>query len=128
MSLGTALNAARSSLASISERTRTVSENITNLENPDWSRRIAQTVSGFQGVDRVRVTRAQDVEVFRQLLDYTSLHAGNESLKTALDKLANVIGNPDGETSAAALLGQLQRDLNAFAAMPDNAATTWAAE
>ena len=122
MSLGTALNAARSSLSAITERTRTVSENIANLENPDWSRRIAQTVSGFQGVDRVQVTRAQDAEVFRQLLDYTSLHAGNESLKTALDKMANVIGNPDGETSAAALLGQLKRDLNAFAAMPDNAA------
>jgi flagellar hook-associated protein 1 FlgK len=122
MSLGAVLNSARSSLAALSERTRVTSENIANVDNPDYSRRIAENVPGTYGVQRVAVQRAEDREILAQMLDYTSMHAGNEALVDGLDQLERAFGGPDGETSPAALLARLRQDLQAFAAMPDSGA------
>ena len=122
MSLGAVLNSAKSSLAALSERTRVTSENIANVDNPDYSRRIAENVPGTYGVRRVAIQRAEDREILAQMLDYTSLHAGNEVLVDGLDQLERAFGGPDGETSPAALMARLRQDLRAFAAMPDSGA------
>ncbi len=122
MSLGAVLNSARSSLTALSERTRVTSENIANVDNPDYSRRIAENVPGSHGVRRVAIQRAEDREILAQMLDYTSRHAGNKVLADGLDQLQRAFGGPDSETSPAALLARLRQDLQAFAAMPDSGA------
>ena len=122
MSLGAVLNSARSSLAAISERTRVVSENVSNAENPDYSRRLAENVSGRHGISRVAVSRAQDRNVLAQLLEYTAGHAADLALKDGLDKLELIYGGVDSEVSPPAMLTRLQTDLQAFISMPDNAA------
>ncbi len=122
MSLGAVLNSARSSLAAISTRTQTVSENISNVDNPGYSRRRAQNVAGRHGVLRVSITRAQDREILQQMLEYTSLHASSQALSDGVDKLGLIYGGADSETSPAALLGRLQGDIQAFISMPASAA------
>ncbi len=121
MSLSAVLNSARSSLSAISERTRTVSENIANVDNPDHSRRIAQNVSGQHGVLRVAISRAQDAEILDRLLEYTSRQTAAATRAEGLDKLGLIHGDADSEVSPAALVSRLQADLQAFASMPDNA-------
>ena len=122
MSLNAVLNSARSSLASITGQTRAASENISNADNPDYSRRIASPVASGHGILRLSVRRAQDRDILSQMLDYTSRDAANSALREGLGQLERVFGGPDSELSPAALITRLQSDLQAFAAMPDNAA------
>ncbi len=122
MTLGAVLNSARSSLSALSEKSRVVSENIANIDNPDFSRRETGNVMGYHGIRRVAVWRAEDRDIFAQMLSYTADHAGHETLSKGLDQLSRAFGGPDGETSPAALLSRLRQDIQAFAAMPDNAA------
>ncbi len=122
MSLSAVLNSARSSLSAISGRTKVVSENISNIDNPAWSRRISENISGRHGVLRVGVNRAQDGDLLTQLLSYTSRSAADAAMQQGLDKIGLVFGDAGSETAPAALIARLQTELQTFAAMPDNAA------
>jgi len=122
MSLGAVLNSARTSLSAISSRTQVVSENISNADNPDYSRRIAENVSASHGVLRVSVNRAQDRNVLDQMLEYTSVHSANMALQDGLDELQLIYGDVDSEISPSAMMDRLQADLQAFISMPDSAA------
>jgi len=121
MSLGAVLNSARSSLAAISGRTQVTSENISNVDNPGYSRRIAETVASGHGVLRLSIGRAEDRDILAQMLIYTSRHAAGKALSEGLDKIGLVHGDLDSEVSPAALMSRLQADLQAFTAMPDSA-------
>jgi len=120
MSLGAVLNSARSSLAAISGRTQVVSENISNSDNPDYSRRIAENVSARHGILRLSINRAQDRNVLEQMLEYTSVHSANTALQDGLDKLELIYGGMDSDVSPSAMMARLQADLQAFTAMPDS--------
>ena len=121
MSLGAVLNSARTSLSAISSRTQVVSENISNADNPDYSRRIAENVSASHGILRVSVNRAQDRNVLDQVLEYTSVHSANMALQDGLDELQLIYGDVDSEISPSAMMDRLQADLQAFISMPDSA-------
>ncbi len=121
MSLGAVLNSARTSLSAISSRTQVVSENISNADNPDYSRRIAENVSATHGILRVSVNRAQDRNVLEQVLEYTSVHTANMTLQDGLDELQLIYGDVDSEISPSAMMNRLQTDLHAFISMPDSA-------
>ena len=124
MSLGAVLNSARTSLSAISSRTQVVSENISNADNPDYSRRIAENVSARHGILRVSVNRAQDRNVLEQVLEYTSVHSANMALRDGLEELHLVYGDVDSELSPSAMMDRFQADLQAFISMPDSAAAS----
>ncbi len=121
MTLGAVLNSTRSSLAALAERTNTVSENIANVDNPAYSRRIAQSVSDYHGVRRVAVSRSEDSELLARMLEYTSLHSANAARAEGLENLGLIYGDVDSEVSPLALMSRLQADMQAFASMPDSA-------
>ncbi len=120
MSLSAVLNSARSSLAALSEQTRITSENITNVDNPAYSRRQTDVLTGMHGVVRVNVRRVQDREILGQFLSYTSLHSEKKALLDGLERLEGVFGGAEGDGSPAELIARLQGDIQSFAAMPDS--------
>ncbi len=121
MALSAVLNSARSSLAALSERTRTVSENIANVDNPDYSRRIASNVAGRHGVLRVSTSRAADAEILAQMLEYSARQSADATRADGLDKLGLIYGDVDSEVAPPALLSRLRADMQALASAPDSA-------
>jgi len=119
MNLSAALNAARSSIAAKSLQTAITAENISNVDNPNYTRRQTETVaSGGFGVLRTSVTRADDNALFRQFLEVTSGTTEKQAILDGLTSLERTIGDPALEASPAALMAKFQNALQSYATLP----------
>lgn len=119
MSLSVGLDIARKGLASTAEQTSVVSRNVTSANDPLTARKIAQVVSAPGGGSQlISVTRATNLALFDKLLGSTSDAETQKAITAALDKLGEVIGDPESSTSPGALVGKLNAALGQFAANP----------
>jgi len=120
MSLTTALNIAQTALLNTSRQTTVVSRNISDAQNPDYSRRQALLVSTAAGARVVEIRRAQSEELLKQNLAALSAATGQDTLLEGLKSFARVINGVDNASSPAKVIGAFQEALHLYSATPSN--------
>lgn len=120
MSLTTALGIAQRSLLSTSRQTSVVSQNISNVQNPDYSRRSAVLVSSAPGARTVEIQRATNVALFKNNLAALSSHAGQSTLLSGIENLTLSVNGVENARSASMLIGKLQQALQSYGTTPSN--------
>lgn len=120
MSLTTALGIAQSSLFNTSRQTSVVSKNISNANNPNYTRQTAVLSSAAPGATVVGIQRAANEALFRHSINASSSYSGQSVLQGGLDKLALSVNGVDNQTSLAKLLGDLQTAMQTYSAQPSN--------
>jgi flagellar hook-associated protein 1 FlgK len=120
MSLTTALGIAQRSLLSTSRQTSVVSQNISNVQNPDYSRRSAVLVSSAPGARTIEIQRATNVALFKNNLAALSSHAAQSTLLSGIDNLTLHVNGVENGRSASTLIGQLQQALQSYGTTPSN--------
>lgn len=118
MSLSSVLYTAQSSLANTSRQTSVVSRNITNVYNPDYTRRDAVLVSTAPGARVISITRAADAALMRQNTNALSAWHGQSTLMTGFERLSVTVNGVDNASSPAMRLGDLQTALQTYSASP----------
>ena len=121
MSLSTALSIAQNALLATSRRTSVVSQNITNADNADYSRRSAVLTSTDTGVRVSTIQRAANAALEKQNLSALSQWEGQQGLLSRLNDLALAVNGSDNASSSATALGKLQEALQLYAATPSSA-------
>lgn len=121
MSLTAALSIAQNALLTTSRRTSVVSQNITNAENPDYSRRTAVLVSEAPGVRVSEIRRSANEALSRQNLAAVSAWEAQDRLLSGLNTLALGVNGANNALSPATALGNLQDALQLYAATPSSA-------
>ncbi|MGH1418893.1 MAG: flagellar hook-associated protein FlgK [Hyphomicrobiaceae bacterium] len=124
MSLTTSWNISRSALATTAEHTALISRNIGNVGDPNASRKIASiTPLDYGGVAIQGVNRATNASLFTSALGASSAVGYSETISGGLDRLDQVIGDPESDYSPVAMLGKLKSALEVYQANPhDNSA------
>jgi len=120
MSLTSALGSAQNALMNTSRQTSIVSSNISNAHDPNYSRRIAQTVSMAPGARILNVKRLADDSLFRQNLSALSAYNGQNFLMSGLDRMGMSVNGPDNATSPATMIGKLQEAMQLYSSNPSN--------
>lgn len=121
MSLTSALSIAQSALRNTARQTSVVSRNVADASNPDYSRRVAITVSNAPGARSTEIQRSTNELLFRQNLQALSAWSGQSSLFAGMDRLGLAVNGADGATSPATAIGKLQQALQTYSASPSNA-------
>jgi flagellar hook-associated protein 1 FlgK len=122
MSLTAGLTIARSALATIAGQTAIVSRNIAGASDPNYARRTADLIAiagGGVGIDAI--TRSTDKMLFGSKLDASSRSVMQQAILASLDRLHNTVGDPELDTSPAALIGKLTDALQLYATSPQDA-------
>lgn len=121
MSLTAAMQTARSSLSTLQERTSVISRNIANASNDYSSRKIAHTSASQGGTVRLTsITRVTDAALFQNVLAANASVGQKETSVGILDQLDLSVGDPEQESSPAALIGKLAQSLQQFSAAPQD--------
>lgn len=120
MSLTSALGIAQRSLLNTARQTSVVSQNITNAQNPDYSRRSAVLVSTAPGANALTIQRATNAALFRNNLAALSSYNAQSTLLTGIDNLTLQVNGVDNASSASTLIGKLQEALQSYATTPSN--------
>lgn len=121
MSLTASMETARSSLSTLQERASVVSRNVANANTAFASRKIANTVTGQGGGVRLAsVTRATDAALFQNVLASNAAVGGQQALVNALDQLNLTAGDPENDSSPAALVGKLAQTLQQYSSGPQD--------
>jgi flagellar hook-associated protein 1 FlgK len=120
MSLTSALQTARSSLAATSVQTSVISRNIAGANDPAYSRKLANLSSTSGNTVSVTITRATDKALFESMLNATSRLAGQQALQDGLNQLEASANNTDKSRSPSAMLGALGDALQTYSASPNN--------
>ncbi|MEF2071739.1 flagellar hook-associated protein FlgK [Consotaella aegiceratis] len=123
MSLTSALDSAKSSIATNSTLTSIVSRNIANVNSTTATRKYANVSTGADGtVTVMSVAQSTNIALFRNKLDATSESASLTALTDGLEQLSSLtVGDTEDEISPAALIGALEDALTSYSASPDSA-------
>jgi flagellar hook-associated protein 1 FlgK len=115
MSLTRSLDVARSHLSATAEYMQTVSRNVARAGDPYASRKTTQYVTNFAGGVKLSTAVRTDSEILRfKALTSTSEAARDKSVADALTQLNDVVGDPELETSPAAMIQKLERALQLY--------------
>ncbi len=110
MSLSLAFNAARSSLSATSTQIDAATRNIALANDPNASRKIAQTTTlNGGGAYVVQVSRAADQPLYSRMITATSNAAKAEAQQEGLDQLEQLVGDPTSETTPVLASGQVHQ-------------------
>ncbi|HWK67462.1 MAG TPA: flagellar hook-associated protein FlgK [Rhizobiaceae bacterium] len=120
MSLTTALGIAQRSLLSTGRQTGVVSQNISNAQNPDYSRRSAVLISSAPGARTVEILRATNASLFRNGLSALSAFSGQAALLDGVQSLTRSVNGVENQGSASILIGKLQQALQSYQTTPSN--------
>jgi flagellar hook-associated protein 1 FlgK len=120
MSLSSALSIAQAALLNTSRQTSVVSRNVSEANNPDYSRRTAILSTSANGAQVVTTQRTTSDALFRQNLVATSAAAGQSALLSGLDTLNFDVNGIEYASSAATMLGKFQEAMQIFSASPSN--------
>ncbi|MGB3142317.1 MAG: flagellar hook-associated protein FlgK, partial [Aestuariivirga sp.] len=113
--LSTALNIARSSLATVSGQTAIASRNIANVGNADYSRKSAIVISLAGGGAAISgYTRTADKLLFDKMLVASSNSAASSSVLDGLKRLSETVGDPESGYSPAGMIGKFQTALQVY--------------
>ncbi len=118
MSLTSALNTAQTSLSNYATQTNTISRNISNATDPNYSRRDAILTNSLVGAQGVSIQRAQDMALFIRSVKDTSVASAQDTLLRGLTDLKSIMGGNDYETSPSALIATMRDTLATYAAQP----------
>lgn len=131
MGLSATLNIAQSSLATNAALSSLVSRNIAGVNDPGYSRKIANITTIFGGAGSlVSVSRATDAALFRNLLSSTADAASSTAQANGLDQLEQTVrvgsisqssSTTTTGNSPATLLGTLSDALQTAASSPSDA-------
>ncbi|RFC63007.1 flagellar hook-associated protein FlgK [Fulvimarina endophytica] len=122
MSLLSAFNNARSSLAVTSQQSAVVSRNMANASDPTATRKFANQVYDRNGaVDILSVSQSSDPALYRSMINGQAAVGTNETVATALDRVRQIIGDVDAQTSPSASIAAMKNALTDLAASPENA-------
>ena len=120
MSLTSALGIAQRSLLNTARQTSVVSQNISNAQNTDYSRRSAVLVSTAPGATALTIQRATNAALFRNNLAALSSYNAQSPLLTGIDNLTLQVNGVENASSASTLIGKLQEALQSYATTPSN--------
>jgi len=120
MSLTTALSIAQSALRNTARQTSVVSRNVADASSPDYSRRIAITVSNAPGARTTEIQRATNELLFKQNLSALSAWSGQGTLFSGMDRLGVAVNGVGNASSPATVIGKLQQALQTYSASPSN--------
>src|SRR5919197_587000 len=119
-SLTTALAIAQSALRTTGKQTSIVSRNISEAQNPDYTRRTAVVTSTAPGARSVSVQRAVDALLFKNNLNAQSAFEAQKTLYDGMERLGLAVNGTDNVSSAATTLGKLQEALQTYSSSPSN--------
>jgi flagellar hook-associated protein 1 FlgK len=120
MSLSTALSIAQSALRTTSAQTSVVSRNVSEAQNPDYTRRYALVTSTAPGARSVSVQRAANELLFKSNLKALASLEGQTTLYDGMERLGVAVNGVDNATSAASAIGKLQEALQIYSSSPSN--------
>lgn len=120
MSLETALNTAKSSLSATQKRIAVSARNVAGADDPYYSRKLANTVSGNNAVYVVGPTRAGDTRLYERYLDAVSRSAREQELLAGLTRFAQTVGDTQAGTSLVGRLGSLTDKLTEYLNAPND--------
>ncbi|HXV29486.1 MAG TPA: flagellar hook-associated protein FlgK, partial [Sinorhizobium sp.] len=102
------------------QQTATVSKNVANAGNADYSRRMAMLGTTENGAQIVSIYRAQNEALFKQNLASISQSSAQSSLLSGLEILKSALGGNDYETAPSTYLSAFRDSLQTFASTPGN--------
>ncbi|OHV85875.1 flagellar hook-associated protein FlgK [Ensifer sp. LCM 4579] len=120
MSLSSAIAIAQSAFSTTAQQTATVSKNVANAGNADYSRRMAMLGTTANGAQIVSIYRAQNEALFKQNLASISQSSAQNSLLSGLEILKSALGGNDYETAPSTYLSAFRNSLQTFASTPGN--------
>jgi flagellar hook-associated protein 1 FlgK len=121
MSLTASLESARSSLSTLQERTSVISRNVANANNAFASRKIANTAAvPGAGVRLASITRVTDAALFQNVLASNASVGGQQAVVDALEQLNLSVGDPESDSSPAALIGKVAEALQQYSSGPQD--------
>ncbi len=121
MSLSSAIAIAQSAFSTTAQQTATVSKNVANSGNADYSRRMAMLGTTPGGAQIVSIYRAQNEALLKQNLIGISQSAAQRSLLSGLEIMKSALGGNDYESSPSTYLSAFRNSLQTFASTPGNA-------
>ncbi|MGE0768257.1 MAG: flagellar hook-associated protein FlgK [Hyphomicrobiaceae bacterium] len=123
MSLTLAYNIARGALATNATSASVVSRNVSNGENPNAARKSALVVTDASGgVYVAGVTNQVRSALLERSLESTASSSQSAEVAKALAQIAAVVGDPESESSPAALIGKFRSALQTAASAPHDTA------
>lgn len=120
MSLSSAIAIAQSAFSTTAQQTATVSKNVANASNADYSRRMAMLGTTPNGAQIVSIYRAQNEALFKQNLASISQSSAQSSLLSGLEILKSALGGNDYEAAPSTYLSAFRNSLQTFASTPGN--------
>ncbi len=118
MSLSSALSTAQSIFNNTGAQTGVTSKNIANAQNANYVRRSAVLTTGGTGALVVAIERSQNLALYRQTIESSSLFSGQQVLLGGLEEIKSLMGGNDYELSPSKLIGNLRDTLQTWAAKP----------
>lgn len=121
MSLSVGLDVALSGLSTTAEQTAVVSRNVARSNDPYATRKTANVITTGNGGIRVSsVTRAANSALLEKMLSATSVAAGQKAVVDALNVLNGTVGDPEVDTSPAAVIQKLSDAIQQYASAPQD--------
>lgn len=118
MTLASALQTARISLANAASQSALISRNVAGVDQPGYARRVADLTSDPQGAGvSLTVRRIVEDALRNAALDAGARAEGAATTRSALDRLDALVGTQSGD-SLPALLGRLRDSLTAWSNEP----------
>ena len=128
MNLTSATNIAQSALSTVSAESAVVSRNISGVNSPSFSQKVANVITTFDGGSEVvSVTNAQNQALFGNVLGATSASATQAAISNGLISLLNIVGQPGSDTSPAEKLSDLTNAIQQYQASPSSSSLAEAA-
>lgn len=120
MSLASAITTAQTIFSNTGKQTAVVSQNIANVGNADYSRRMAMMGVDNDGQPYLKVQRAQSDALFKQNISGISDASAQSRLLAGLTQIQSAYGGPDYPTSPASYMTTFRSSLQTFASSPGN--------
>ncbi len=128
MSMDVALGNAISGLANINRQLSMISQNVANVNTPDYAREVGtqtSAVAGDQGLGVItgNVQREIDLQAQRAVLSQNATVAGLATRSTALNSIDSVQGTPGAGSDLASLVGKLSNSFISLQSDPSSASS-----
>ncbi|KQR77733.1 flagellar hook-associated protein FlgK [Rhizobium sp. Leaf341] len=120
MSLASAITTAQTIFSNTGKQTAVVSQNIANVGNADYARRLAMMGVDTDGQPFLKVQRAQNEALFKQNIASISDNSGQSRLLYGLQQIQSAFGGADYPTAPATYMTSFRSSLQTLAASPSS--------
>lgn len=114
MSLASAITTAQTIFSNTGKQTAVVSQNIANVGNADYSRRLAMMGVDTDGQPFLKLQRAQNDALFKQTISSISDNAGQSRLLFGLQQIQSAFGGADYPTAPLTYMTSFRDSLQTF--------------